>query len=1031
MDEESPTKVGLNTEKAQEWSPLVSWRSFVRGSAKLVLNLSGIESVREAEAEAEAEAGVAMAGSSIMENLFQRTLEDLIKGMRLQLIGESTFISKATEEIRREIKSTDHHTKSTALQKLAYLSAVHGVDMSWACFHVVEVMSSPRFAHKRIGYHAASQSFHQDTPVLLLITNQLRKDLSSANHFEVSLALECLSRIATPDLARDLTPELFNLLSTARVFVRKKAIAVVLRLFDNYPDAVRVCFKRLVENLESSDPQLVIAVIGVFCELAAKDPRSYLPLAPEFYRILVDSKNNWVLIKVLKVFAKLAPLEPRLGKRIVEPVCDNMRRSGAKSLVFECVRTVLTCLSGYESAVKLAVEKVKELVVDQDPNLRYLGLHALSVAVPEHLWAVLENKEAVIKSLSDEDSNIKIESLRLLMAMVSESHVVDISRVLLNYALKSDPEFCNEILGSILTTCGRNVYEIVDDFDWYVSLLGEMATIPNCQKGEEIETQLVDIGMRVRDARMQLVQVGRDLLIDPALLGNVHLHRILCAAAWVAGEYVEVAANPFELMDALLQPRTNLLPPSIRAVYINAAFKILIFCLDCYLLQNEGSTSLDSGNLAGGQSELFCVKDDTEAAELATREGSNYEQDVGFNPKNTAESSEDHSAENDIDRVASHDQTLAHPTLLAKKKFMHESIVNLLNRIELIFGPLIANQNVDVLERAQNMLSLVQLIKEEIIDNSFQNVDKKDTRVSAIIKLMRDAFTMELGPVSTSAQGRVAVPDGLVLKENLGDLQAICGDVELPSSSSLSTGGPHLATTSDASSNLLKNEESGTLNESTSLIEHRKRHGLYYLPSEKSEIVTDEYPPANDPKSNSNINDEASELVKLTEQSFLPKKRTNQTKPRPVVVKLDDGDVAPISVKRPESRDDSLSGAIKDVLLGSETGPSMSQSNPSDKSSRKQKEKKKPNTNVQSEMKENVVDAEKPDSENPNSSSKNHGHTRDRRHRGKEKIVEGEEHDQRGKKKSGHRHGRRKTHQRAKSPLNVVSQTPVIPDFLL
>ncbi|KAG5103248.1 hypothetical protein JHK84_048217 [Glycine max] len=53
--------------------------------------------------------------------------------------------------------------------------------------------------------------------------------------------------------------------------------------------------------------------------------------------------------------------------------------------------------------------------------------------------------------------------------------------------------------------------------------------------------------------------------------------------------------------------------------------------------------------------------------------------------------------------------------------------------------------------------------------------------------------------------------------------------------------------------NVLKNEESGPLKESTSLIEHRKQHGLYYLPSEKSEIVSDEYPPANDPKSNNNI----------------------------------------------------------------------------------------------------------------------------------------------------------------------------------
>ncbi|XP_061344980.1 AP-3 complex subunit delta isoform X1 [Gastrolobium bilobum] len=976
-----------------------------------------------------------MAGSSIMENLFQRTLEDLIKAMRLQLIGESTFISKATEEIRREIKSTDTHTKSTALHKLWYLSAIYGVDMSWASFHVVEVMSSSRFAHKRIGYDAASHSFHDDTPVLLLITNQLRKDLSTNNDFEVSLALHCFSRIATLDLARDLTPEIFNLLSTSRVFVRKRAIAVVLRLFDKYPDAVRVCFKRLVENLESSDPQILTAVIGVFCELASKDPVSYLPLAPEFYRILVDSRNNWVLIKVLKIFSKLAPLEPRLGKRIVEPVCEHMMRSGAQSLIFECVRTVLTCLSDYESAVKLAASKIRELLIDQDPNLRYLGLQALSVAVPKHSWVVSENKEAVIKSLSDEDSNIKVESLHLLMAMVSETNVAEISRVLLNYALKSDPEFCNEILGSILTTCGRNVYEIVVDFDWYVSLLGEMSMIPNCQKGEEIENQLIDIGMRVKDARLQLVRVGRDLLIDPALLGNVYLHRILCAAAWVAGEYVKVASNPFELMDALLQPRTSLLPPSVRAVYINSVFKILIFCLECYILQNEGTASIYSDNLAGGQSELFIVKKDPEAPELATCEGSSYEQDEGFNPRNTTESSEDLSVENDKDRVVTHGQALA-PTLLVKKNFMHESIVSLLNRMELILGPLTANQDVEVLERAHNMLAFVQLIKAEIIDNSVQNVDimdKKVTHVSAIIKLMRDAFSMELGPVSINAQGKVAVPDGLVLKENLDDLKAICGDIELPSSSSFAIGGPHFATTSDASSssssNLLKNEDLGPLNESTSLLEHRKRHGLYYLPSEKSEIVPDDYPPANDPKSNSNINDEVAELAKLTEQSLLLKKRTNQTKPRPVVVKLDDGDVTPISVKRSETTNDSLSGAIKDVLLGSEASSSLSRSYPSGKSSSKRKEKKKLSTDLPSEMKENLGEAD--DLENPNSSSKNHSHIKERRQRGKEKIVEGEEHDKRGKKKSSHRHGRHKKHQRANSPLNAVSQTPVIPDFLL
>ncbi|XP_022568051.1 brix domain-containing protein C4F8.04-like [Brassica napus] len=51
-----------------------------------------------------------------------------------------------------------------------------GVGMAWAAFHAVEVVSSSRFAHKRIGYHAIAQSFNNQTPVLLMITNQLRKE---------------------------------------------------------------------------------------------------------------------------------------------------------------------------------------------------------------------------------------------------------------------------------------------------------------------------------------------------------------------------------------------------------------------------------------------------------------------------------------------------------------------------------------------------------------------------------------------------------------------------------------------------------------------------------------------------------------------------------------------------------------------------------------------------------------------------------------------------------------------------------------
>ena len=47
--------------------------------------------------------------------------------------------------------------------------------MSWASFYVVEVMSSPKVHLKTVGYLAAAQSFTQDTDVLMLTTNLLKK----------------------------------------------------------------------------------------------------------------------------------------------------------------------------------------------------------------------------------------------------------------------------------------------------------------------------------------------------------------------------------------------------------------------------------------------------------------------------------------------------------------------------------------------------------------------------------------------------------------------------------------------------------------------------------------------------------------------------------------------------------------------------------------------------------------------------------------------------------------------------------------
>lgn len=88
-----------------------------------------------------------------------------------------------------------------------------GYDISWSIFNIIEVMSSNKFTFKRIGYLAASQSFHADSELLMLTTNMIRKDLNAQNQYEAGLALSGLSCFISHDLARDLANDIMTLVS--------------------------------------------------------------------------------------------------------------------------------------------------------------------------------------------------------------------------------------------------------------------------------------------------------------------------------------------------------------------------------------------------------------------------------------------------------------------------------------------------------------------------------------------------------------------------------------------------------------------------------------------------------------------------------------------------------------------------------------------------------------------------------------------------------------------------------------------------
>lgn len=90
-------------------------------------------------------------------------------------------------------------------------------------------------------------------------------------------------------------------MTSTKPYIRKRAVLLLYKVFLNNPDALKPAFPRLKEKLEDPDPGVQAAAVNVICELARRNPKNYLSLAPIFFRLMTTSTNNWVLIKIIKL----------------------------------------------------------------------------------------------------------------------------------------------------------------------------------------------------------------------------------------------------------------------------------------------------------------------------------------------------------------------------------------------------------------------------------------------------------------------------------------------------------------------------------------------------------------------------------------------------------------------------------------------------------------------------------------------------------------------------------------------------------
>ena len=87
------------------------------------------------------------------------------------------------------------------------------------------------------------------------------------------------------------------------------------------------------------------------------------------------------------------------------------------------------------------------------------------------------HKDLILQCLDDSDESIRLRALDLLYGMVSKKNLAEIVRKLVSHMGRAEGTgYRDELMEKIVRICSQNDYQYVTSFEWYVSVLVELAS---------------------------------------------------------------------------------------------------------------------------------------------------------------------------------------------------------------------------------------------------------------------------------------------------------------------------------------------------------------------------------------------------------------------------------------------------------------------------------------------------------------------------------------------------------------------------
>ena len=393
-----------------------------------------------------------------------------------------------------------------------------GYQTSFMQLSCINLLASPDYTEKRIAYSALSLVIDSTSQVLLLATSTIKKDLQNKDNPEIqALALNAVGDVCTPDMCREISMEVSNIIQNAEDSnVKKKAACAAVIIIKNCPEMMDSYIDKIPLLLEDRTHSVCLSGIYLVLEMINKNP-SIVDKIKKYHSMFVKYEKSLLSVSYSPEFDVNGITDPFLQAKILEilqytakddkdlideladlfvsvqSITESSKQTGY-ALQYEIIKDInnLNASSGMKN---LSNNILGKFLSSNDYNLKYIALNTLKDVARKDLASVQKHRSVILEFLKDNDISLQKRALDLIYLIINKNNLKNITKECLIFLPKAEDEIKYELTKKLQDSIVK--YSL--SYKWEIDSLIKMVINSKGKLYEDVLSQIIIAILKVKE----------------------------------------------------------------------------------------------------------------------------------------------------------------------------------------------------------------------------------------------------------------------------------------------------------------------------------------------------------------------------------------------------------------------------------------------------------------------------------------------------------------------------------------------------